>query len=369
MKVLYVNTHINIGGIGQYMLSLCCGMKTKGVECLVASSGGNLESELKSRDLKHVYVDLQTKFEFGPKVFKAVPVLADIIKQEKIDVVHAHSRVSQVASVLASRRAGVHYVSTCHGFFKPRLFRKLYDTWGEKVVAISNPVKYHLEKDFGIKPARIALIHNGVDINRFSAAFSCDEKANLKKIAGLGEGPVIGTMGRLSPVKGQKFLIEAMKSVVLKDSTVQCLIVGSGPEETALKNMVRDMGLEDHIKFTGSLYKTAPIYLACMDIFVLPSIEEGLSIALLEAMASKRPCIASDIGGIGDIIKNEANGILVPVGNVKAITDAILRLLSDDVLRANFGEKGRKFVEENFSLPLMVEKMNSLYTGVLNGQQ
>ncbi|MFA5500590.1 MAG: glycosyltransferase family 4 protein [Candidatus Omnitrophota bacterium] len=366
MRVLHVNTHMNIGGIGQYILSLCCGLKAQGVECMVASSGGGLESELKDNGLKHLYVDLKTKFEFGPKVFKAVPVLAGIIEREKIDIIHAHSRVSQVASALALRRPGIHYVSTCHGFFKPRLSRKIYDTWGEKVVAISNAVKAHLEKDFGVKPERIELIHNGIDVKRFSTALSDDEIAGLKNVAGLGKGPVVGTMARLSPVKGQRFLIEAMKRVVSKNGDVQCLIVGSGPEETALKALSMNSGLGNHIKFTGFLHKTAPLYLACMDIFVLPSIEEGLGIALLEAMASGKPCIASNVGGITDIIKDGENGILVPAGDDKAIADALSTLLYDKELRADLGGKGRKSVEKDFTLPLMAEKMKSLYTGVLN---
>lgn len=366
MRVLHVNTHMNIGGIGQYVLSLCCGLKSQGVECIIASSGGSLESELKNNGLKHFYVDLKTKFEFGPKVFKAVPVLSGIIEREKIDIVHAHSRVSQVASARASRREGVHYVSTCHGFFKPRLSRKIYDTWGEKVVAISNAVKDHLEKDFNVKPPRIELIHNGIDMEKFSSAFSYDEIASLKKVAGLGEGPVIGTMARLSPVKGQRFLIEAIRRVVLKNSNVQCLIIGSGPEETALKELAREAGLEGRIKFTGFLHKTAPLYLACMDIFVLPSLEEGLGIALLEALASGKSCIASDVGGIRDIIRNGENGILVPAADGQAIADAISRLLSDTALRAKLGENGRKCVEKYFSLPLMAEKMKNFYEGVLN---
>ena len=158
MKILHVSTHMNIGGIGQYILSLCTAMKSKGIECVVASSGGNMEEELKKNGIEHRHIDIKTKFEFAPKVFFAVSGLADIIEKEKIDIIHAHTRVSQVASGLAARKTKAHYVSTCHGFFKPRLSRRLFDTWGEKVVAISAPVKAHLEMDFRLDPARIELI-------------------------------------------------------------------------------------------------------------------------------------------------------------------------------------------------------------------
>lgn len=368
MKILHVNTHMNIGGIGQYILSLSAAMKSRGTDCIVASSGGNLEEELKKIGIKHRYIDIKTKFEFSPKVFMASSGIADIIREERVDIVHAHTRVSQVASVLASHSTGARYISTCHGFFKPRLFRKIFDTWGEKVVAISSPVKAHLEMDFGIDPARIELIHNGVDMDRFSKVYYGNEISEIKKSIGLKEGPVIGTMGRLSPVKGQRFLIEAMKYVISKEALAQCLIIGSGPEEDALKNLAKDAGIENHVKFAGSIYKDIASYLACMDIFVLPSIKEGLGLALLEAMAAARPCIASDIGGISDIIKNEENGILAPVANGGAIGDAILRLLNDKALSLELGRKAKEFVREKFSLDLMAEKMDKLYKGIISGK-
>ena len=136
MKVLHVNTHLNTGGIGRYIVSLCDALRSIGVECVVASSGGDLEEELKARGITHRPLDIMTKFEFGPKVFKAGSSLAQIIKEERIDIIHAHSRVSQMASCLASRKTRIPYISTCHGFFKTRLSRKLFDTWGRKVIAI-----------------------------------------------------------------------------------------------------------------------------------------------------------------------------------------------------------------------------------------
>ena len=368
MKILHVNTHMNIGGIGQYILSLSSAMKSRGVDCVVASSGGNLEAELKKIGVKHRYVGIKTKFEFSPKVFMASSNLANIIREEKVDIVHAHTRVSQVASILASHSAGVHYISTCHGFFKPRLFRKLFDTWGEKVIAISEPVRAHLEMDFAVNPVRIELIHNGVDMSRFSKKYSVDEITGIKSLVGLKKGPVIGTMGRLSSVKGQRFLIEAMKYVISKEPSAQCLIIGDGPEESMLRIFAKDIGVESHVKFAGSIYKDVASYLACMDIFVLPSIKEGLGIALLEAMTVPLPCIASDIGGISDLIKNEENGMLVPVANSRAIGDAILRLLNNRVFSLELAGKAKEYVREKFSLDLMAEKTDKLYKEIISGK-
>jgi len=363
---LHVNTHMNIGGIGQYILSLSAAIKRKGVECIVASSGGELEEELKKSGIEHRRIDIKTKFEFAPKVFFAASGIADIVKKENIDIIHAHTRVSQVAAGFAAQRTGARYISTCHGFFKPRLSRRLFDTWGEKVVAISAPVKAHLEMDFGIRPSRIELIHNGVDTERFSKDYSGEELAALKRSIGLDDGPVIGTMGRLSSVKGQRFLIEAMKYVAAKKPMAQCLIIGSGPEEGALKEFARATGVEGRINFTGSVYKNIAGYLSCMDVFVLPSIKEGLGLALLEAMAARRPCVASDVGGIVDIIKDRVNGMVAPVANGVAIADAVLELLNDRSLSYRLAGEGRNFVKANFSIDVMACRMAALYNRVVD---
>lgn len=369
MNILHVNTHMNIGGIGQYIASLSSTLRSIGAGCVVASSGGELEEELNNNGIRHLYVPLKTKFEFSPSVFRSVSKLINIIREERIDIVHAHSRVSQVASLLAARKTKIHYVSTCHGFFKTRFSRKIFDTWGEKIVAISEPVRVHLERDFGVDRARIELIYNGIDAARFDKQYSNEEVLNIKRSIGLRDGPVIGTMGRLSPVKGQRFLIEAMKYIVQNNSKAQCLIVGGGPEERALRELANSFGLENKIKFTGASYKDVPAYLSCMDVFVLPSIKEGLGIALLEAMASGKPCIASDIGGIIDIIKDRKNGLLVPVANAGALSGAVIKLLSDVDFGADLAKNGKEHVKEKFSLQLMAKKMLDMYAFLMTGKK
>ena len=365
MRILHVNTHVNIGGIGQYIVSLTKALRSKGVECLVASSGGDLEAELIRSDIRHIRLDINTKFEFGPKVFCAASSLAQIIKEEKIDLLHAHTRVAQVVSSLASQYAAVKYITTCHGYFKPKLSRRLFDTWGEKVVAISDAVSEHLKNDFKVDAKRIEIIYNGVDVNRFSKIYSADEITRAKRSLSLHSGAVVGTMGRLSSVKGQKFLIEAMREVISKTDNIQCLIIGSGPEEAALKSLARTLGVEDHIVFTGAAYIDIPLYLSCMDVFVLPSIKEGLGLALLEAMSSARPCVASATGGICNIVKDGINGILTPVGDSGAIARAILKILNDSVLKNSIAANSRDFVKNKFSIDVMADKMMDLYGRVI----
>ena len=217
-----------------------------------------------------------------------------------------------------------------------------------------------------MNPARIEVIYNGIDLGRFTNVYSAGQIMRAKRSLGIQQGDVVGTMGRLSSVKGQKFLIEAMKEIAAKSKDTKCLIIGSGREEDALKDLARSLSLEERVIFTGAAYMDIPIYLACMDIFVLPSIEEGLGLALLEAMSLGRPCVASATGGIVNIVNDGINGILAPVGDSSAIANAVLRILNDKELAKNMSENAKGFVRGRFSIEAMADKMIGLYERAIN---
>ncbi len=366
MKVLQITTHINIGGIANYILTLSGSLRAKGVDVFVASSGGNLEEEFRRQGIAHKFLNINTKFEFGPKVIASIFRLVRIIKDEKIDIVHAHTRVAQVAAFFASRITGAPYVTTCHGYFKVRS-RKIFDTWGAKVIAISDAVKSHLKYDLGVDKERISLIYSGIDINRFAQVYSEAGKEGIRKELGLKDAPIIGTIGRLSQIKGQRYLIQAMAYIVDKKRDAQCMIVGDGDEKLALQNLARVLNVKDFVHFVSSNVDTAK-FLSIMDIFVFPSVKEGLGIALLEAMAAGKACVASDVGGISDIMKGPACGTLVPVGDVKAISDSVIRLIDNKYLRQEMGGNAKRFVSEKFSLDVMGDKVIQLYKEVLNAK-
>ena len=149
---MQITTHLNIGGISNYVLSLSKALKDSGVEVVLASSGGELESEFRNLGTSNNNIEIMTKSEFSPKIFISIPSIVRLIRKKRIDVIHAHTRVSQVAAWMASFATGVPFVSTCHGYFKKRA-RGVMDTWGRKVIAISAAVKKHLIDDLGVKSA------------------------------------------------------------------------------------------------------------------------------------------------------------------------------------------------------------------------
>lgn len=363
MRVLHVTTHMNIGGIGNYILTLSAALKGKGVEVTVASGGGNLEEELRRSGIAHRRIDIITKSEISPRVLVSAFSLRKIISEDKVDIIHAHTRVSQVAAFLASRMTGVPFVTTCHGYFNTRM-RKIFDTWGRKVIAISDAVKKHLAADLGVSDERIALIYSGVDTEKFSRDYSAAEIETIKRSMGLRPSlPVIGNIGRLSPVKGQRYLIEAMAVAIKKRPGIQALIIGDGEEKEALERLALDLGIGDSVRFVRSMIDT-PRMLSIMDVFVFPSVKEGLGIGLLEALAAGRACVASRVGGIEDIIKDGFNGILTEVGDVNGIAGAVLGLLDDAEHRGRMGERGRGLIREKFTLDTMADKVIGLYEDI-----
>lgn len=361
MKALHVTTHMNTGGIACYIASLAKALSSRGVACIVASSGGDLERQLADSGVATIALGIKTKFEFGPAVFRASCALARIIAEEKVNIVHAHTRVAQVASLIATRLTRTPYVTTCHGFFKRRLGRRLVDAWGDRVIAISTPVAESLTSDFAVPAARIERIHTGIDSARFSGPYPVDDLERLKRSIGIEPGmAVVGSIGRLSPVKGHRVMIEAVGELRRSGHTVACLVVGDGPEKDRLASLARQCGVADRIFFVRSTADTGR-YLALMDVFVFPSFAEGLGLSLLEAMAAGRACVASAIGGIPDIVTDGTTGVLFPAGNAGRLGDAIVRLLGDGALRERMGAAARAMAQESFSLDTMADKVKDLY--------
>ncbi len=363
MKILLLTTHLRMGGVSVYVVTLAAALKRLKHEVIVASSGGDLVKKLEAAGVPHINLNINVKSELHPKALAGIYRLAQLVKKNNIEVIHTNTRVAQVIGEAVSILTGASHVSTCHGFFKNRLGRRLFDCWGKKVIAISEAVREHLVNDFKIKKSRIELIHNGIDLNASLKIYTDEEKKAVKKELGLRTGPVVGIIARLSSVKGHRFLVTAMKQVVEKQKDAQLLIVGEGEEEAALKALAQETGLSGNVIFVKSVSDTARA-LSIIDVFVLPSINEGLGLALLEALSCAVPVVASDTGGIYSIVKDNVTGLLVPPRDSSGLAAAILKLLEDRALAHNLAANGQKLVYENFSLEEMTKKVERVYEEV-----
>jgi len=367
MKVLLLANHLNIGGVAVYTVNLAKGLASRGVTVFVASGGGELVKALEKECIRHLELNLKTKFEFNPKLAFAFLKLKKFVKENGIDIVHAQTRATQVVAYLLSKTARVAYVSTCHGFFKKsRLGRRVFGAWGDYCIAISDAVRAHLVKDLRVKNRKVYLIYNGVDTKRFSAAVDEEKKRAVRNSLGLDISPVIGSISRLSPVKGLRYLLFAMKDVLREEPAAHLLLVGEGPSKDYLMELARRLGIENNVFF--ALNTTEPErFLSIIDIFVFYSLEEGLGLSLLEAMAGGRACVASNVGGVSSIIKDEATGLLVPPKDKHELKEAIIKIIKDKRLKRRLAENGKKLVREKFSLEKMTEEVLNVYNKACHG--
>ncbi|MBM3249393.1 MAG: glycosyltransferase family 4 protein [Candidatus Omnitrophica bacterium] len=366
MKILFLTNHLNIGGVTSYCLTLGEALKERGNRVYIASSGGELLFKFIEAGIDFVPIPIRTKKELSPKVIFSAVKLLRTVRDNKIDIVHSNSRTTQVLGCLLKRYAGVTHVHTCHGFFKRRLHRRLFPCWGKKVIAISEQVKEHLIRDFRVKADDIRVIHNGIDADRFRPNNAFD-KRQAKINLGLGSGPVIGIIGRLSDVKGHIFLVEAMGQVLRSVPSAQLVIVGEGRMKEGLISRARELGIEDSVYFLPAVSDTRPM-LQLMDIFCMPSLEEGLGLSLMEAMASGLAVVGSDIGGIKTLIRDGLNGLLVPPQDAESLGLAIVSLLEDERRRLMLAAEAREFIVKSFSCAKMAEETQKVYLECLGAK-
>jgi glycosyltransferase involved in cell wall biosynthesis len=228
------------------------------------------------------------------------------------------------------------------------------------VIAVSAEVAGHLEKDFKVAGQRIELVNNGIDAGRFCRRGDTGRN-RVRRELGVGDSQVlIGSVGRLSDVKGHIYLVEAMKEVVSRYPQAQLLIVGEGKmkeEILALRSLLK---LEKNIQLIPGLDDPREA-LAAMDIFVMPSLKEGLGLALMEAMASGLPVVASDVGGIKSLVSDGVNGLLVSPGKPALIAQALLRLIASPEERAKLGSRAVSDIINNYPLEQMAQKTERAY--------
>jgi len=363
MNILFLTTHLNAGGITSYVMTLTKGLVKKGHIVHILSSGGDMEKAFIGAGAKLMTVDIRTKSEINPQIYLALKPISRYIQKHDIELLHTHTRVTQVIGTMLSKRVKRPHISTCHGFFKTRLSRRMFPCWGDAVIAISSVIKEHLIKDFKVPYNRVFLITSGVDCEEFKMV---DEEQRRKQRGHfhLDDHFIIGNVARLSDVKGPDILIEAMGHVKKEIPGCKLVLVGEGKMEDALRKKVRVLGLEECVRFFSVVNQTSKI-LPLFDIFVMPSRQEGLGLSILEAQASGLPVVASRVGGIPGLIKDGETGILVEPLDPKALAGAVVDLYSNRSKLNNIGKAARASVENTHNAADMVSKTEDLYQKIV----
>lgn len=239
--------------------------------------------------------------------------------------------------------------------------RALYGRWTDAVVAISDSVARGL-LDGGVDPSRLSVIRSSIDLARRPTR----ERATMR--AELGAAPndtVVLTLGALVPRKGIDVLLEALVRVERAGPKPVVWITGDGESRAALESQARSAGLS-RVRFLGARSDADDLLAAC-DVFAMPSRREGLGVAALEAGAASRAVVASNVGGLAEVVEDQVSGLLVPVGDATVLARALERLLVDDALRARFGAALRRRVEARHGAEAMVAAYDDLYRALLAG--
>jgi len=286
-----------------------------------------------------------------------------VIYRQRVDLIHVNSYVPGNYARLAAALMQVPLViDHWHGFSrfsrKRRFICRFLARFTDLSLAVSPGVKDYLVKEIGLAPDKIRVVANGVDIAAIDAA---RPRAEMRRELGLPEdAPVIGLVGRLDHWgKGHKELFAAMARLTAR-YPVQALIVGGGRRAAEIKQAAADLGLAGQVHFLGSR-RDVPDLLHAMDIFVLPSYSEGLSLALMEAMAASLPVVATTVGGNPDLVTDGVTGLLIPPKDADTLAAALERLLADPAWAKTLGEKARQQVQENYSLDRLGREINAIY--------
>lgn len=237
-------------------------------------------------------------------------------------------------------------------------FMRLSGAAETRFIAVSHALARELAA-WGIAPERIKVIHNGIDPQPFQQAGK-QRKAIIESDGTM----VVGTAARMAPQKGLQYLVYAAAWLAGRYPQMRFVIAGEGPEQPALQELARRMGLSGRLLFPG-FSRNIPVTLAQIDIFVLPSLTEGLSITLLEALAAGCAVVATHVGGIPEIVEHGVTGLLVPPASAGALAGAVAALADNPCLRRSFAQAGRKQVMEKFTVDKMLLQTGSVYESLL----
>ncbi|MEE9152144.1 MAG: glycosyltransferase family 4 protein [Thermoplasmata archaeon] len=374
------------GGVEFQLLNICKELRKRGHDVQVFTS--NLYSEIPWKKLDKSYSNVEGipvwRFKAyslkGDLQYSIMPSMLNAVLKEKWDIIHAHSfgffpsHVAALARRLRRRKfifqPHFHPGETGWGGERRKKIRALYDkyfagrviTAAEKIICVSKGEK-DKAIDAGFSPDKIVIVPDSVDISRFDNL----REGSFKEVYGLEDDFVL-FVGRLAKNKGLEYLVEAVPEVLKRFPLTKFVLIGE--DEGMLQKLsgrTKSLRVEDKILFLGALddKEVSQAYLDCT-VFVLPSEFEAFGIVLIEAMAAKKPCVATNVGGVPFVVKDGEMGVLVDYADSNGLAEAICGLLGDKGKRTAFGRAGRTWVEENFTIKKVVDRLEDVYSEVLS---
>lgn len=367
-RILFLFVTMPVGGAEMLCFHFLNGLDRSRFQPLVCCIRDLGELGLEIRRAGHEVVSLggmrSRRFEPG-----TVLALANLLKSREIDIIHTnmyHANLYGRLAALTLGRRKPKIVTALHSLYTRRkpyrlLVSGLLNRWTDRVIVVSRAVWDDLLRYERVDTARVELLPPGIDWRRFESTLTAeDAKARLELSA---SDWVLGTVGRLVEVKGHRYLLEAAR--ILKDRGVSCrlIVVGGGPLEEDLRRRSIELGIQDRVLFLGTRRDLADLYRA-MDVFVMASVSEAASVAVVEAMSAGLPCVVTSVGGTVDLVDGGRVGVLVPPADPRAMADAIERLRRSPEECARLGRAAGERSRSLYSVEGMVRNLESIYDGL-----
>ena len=368
INILHIYQNSKIGGVQQQILNLLKAYNREVFNPIFCCLGPKEEI---GKEIEGIGIDCiplnrsrYNRFSLG-----IVLDLHRLMKKKQIHIVRTHRYRSNFYGRLAAFLTGVPViVASVHDNYRKdkrparKMINRILSKITDKIVAVSEDVKKDIIRYDKTEVSKVMVITNGIDIEKFNPKGNF---ADIRKEFSIKEGAiVVGFVGRIVPAKGLQYLIDSIPYVKEEFKNIKLLIIGEGSIVAKLHEQAKEKKVYDNIIFTGRR-RDIPDILSCIDIFVMPSIAEGLPNALLEAMAMGKPIVATEVGGIPEVIKNGVNGLLVPPRDPIALATAMKGLIGNDRLAAQMGYAARDLVLDKFSMRAITQKWQTLYLSIL----
>lgn len=357
MRIMQVIYSFMIGGSEIVALNLCLNSKDKLIHSVASlEMSGPLRNDFDINKVCTFVINKQPKERISPmlRLWKAMKIF-------KPDIVHTHHYYQLFYAWPGAILTGAKIVHTEHEYYslmndKVSFRLKNISRFCNYVTGVNDETCSFLKNEVGIPEKKVFTIVNGIDLNRFNNSSIARSDLGLRS-----EDFVIAVVARLHPVKDHPTLLRAFRLLLNECPRAKLLIVGDGDERQPLHLLVEQLCLAEHVNFLG-IRHDIPEILSCVDLVALTSVEEGLPMCILEAMAAGKSVVATNVGGIPSVINDGENGFLVPVGDVNLLFQALLKIHNNKDIAQRMGHVGKRMIENRYNLSRSVEKYINLYS-------
>ena len=369
MRILQLISSSGFFGAENAVVNLCKELHQKNIQVYLGIITTKNTYNQEFIDAAHGCGISMLEFNCNSRIdFNTIYNLRKFLKQNNIDIIHCHNYKSNFYGLLASMMLKIKRTATIHNWIKTDYKLKIYSFLDKLIirkfntlVVMSEAVKQEI-METGIKRNKLVFIANGVDIDRFAVN---TDTVGLKRQLGIDmTQKIVGSIGRLAQEKGHIYLIKAFKIIISDYPNTKLLIVGNGELIQNLKSQVTSLQLEDKVVFTG-MRTDIPEILSIMDIFVLPSLIEAMPMVLLEAMASKKTIIATNVGSVSRIIRNNETGILINPADIDSLAKGIIYFFKNNSDGNTMVNNAYNLVKSTFSANTMAQSYLKLYSSLL----